>query len=205
MNFQLSLSEICPGTRLNHALLAAKAFRHGIYYARKIISCEIQWRRDQRIEEGRKGCHVKTRSWFSDKGVQLAAREFVRDSEGGRLVTAAKLAKAIAEYLNSEKATTIVSGAFHDTTLTERDFRTQANRRSRRVTARTARRWLRKMGFRHSRIAKGVLYDGHERVDVVKYRKEVFLPQWMPVGFRERMVQFSEDGSWKLPEKCSIC
>ncbi|RPA87789.1 hypothetical protein BJ508DRAFT_357373 [Ascobolus immersus RN42] len=202
MNFQHTLPTVLPGTRLEYARLAAKAFRHNIYYARKIISWEIQWRRDQKIEEGRKGCHVKTKTWFNDEGVQLAAREFVQNSEGGRKVTAAKLAKAIGEYLASDTATGIVSGAFNDTTLTEAEFQSQANHRTRRVTARTARRWLKKMGFRHCRMAKGVFYDGHERDDVVKYRKEEFLPKWL--DYRARMVQFSEDGSWKLPEGCSL-
>jgi hypothetical protein len=36
----------------------------------------------------------------------------------------------------------------------------------------TANRWLKKMGFIFSKYSKGIFVDGHERDDVVKYRKE---------------------------------
>ena len=39
------------------------------------------------------------------------------------------------------------------------------------ITARTARRWLHKLGFEQVSSKKGVYIDGHERADVVEYRK----------------------------------
>ncbi len=40
----------------------------------------------------------------------------------------------------------------------------------------TAWRWLVSLGWRHTRVKKGVYMDGHERLDVVKYWNNVFLP-----------------------------
>jgi hypothetical protein len=45
------------------------------------------------------------------------------------------------------------------------------------IQARTARRWLKAMGFDYRSPKKGVYLDGHERADVVAYREEEFLPE----------------------------
>ena len=44
------------------------------------------------------------------------------------------------------------------------------------ISLRTARRWLIKLGWRHTVVRKGVYMDGHERADVVRYRNDTFLP-----------------------------
>ncbi|KAG0632761.1 hypothetical protein HOY80DRAFT_1113696, partial [Tuber brumale] len=62
----------------------------------------------------------------------------------------------------------------------------------------TARKWLKKMGFTYGEVRKCVYIDGHERVDVVAYRKETFLPLWDSLA--PRMVEFKEDGSWRIPD-----
>ena len=56
---------------------------------------------------------------------------------------------------------------------------------------RTARRWLIKLGWRLTRIRKGVYLDGHERDDVVAYRNKEFLPQMKE--FEERMTRYLVD------------
>ena len=65
--------------------------------------------------------------------------------------------------------------------------------RSCQIRARTARCWLKKMGFSFGEVKKDVYVDGHEREDVVKYRNEEFLPAWKE--FSRRMVVFKEDGT----------
>lgn len=40
------------------------------------------------------------------------------------------------------------------------------------ISESTAVRWLKKMGFRLSRVQKGVYVDGHERADVVESRQQ---------------------------------
>jgi len=52
------------------------------------------------------------------------------------------------------------------------------------------------MGFSFQGVKKGVYVDGHERKDVVDYRK-VFLEEWTKAS--RRFVVFKEDGTWELP------
>jgi hypothetical protein len=52
---------------------------------------------------------------------------------------------------------------------------------TRRISARTARRWLKINGFSYGDAKKDVYFDGHEREDVVKYGEEVFLKAWKDI------------------------
>jgi hypothetical protein len=68
------------------------------------------------------------------------------------------------------------------------------------VSERTARRWLVKLGWRRTRLKKGVYMDGHEREDVVKYRNETFLP--LMAEYERCMVKWieKEDGTFECIE-----
>lgn len=174
-----------PGeTREQLATIVARCFGKGIYFARRIVSWEIEWVEDRLIPEGKRGCFAKIRSWFNDEGVQQAIRDWL-SSQKVEDITAFKLAKVIGEYLDSNRATMVVE----DMLL----FKPTKNR----IRARTARKWLKLMGLTHSRYTKGVYVDGHEREDVVLYRNNVFLPLWKQ--FSQRFVVFEEDGSWQPP------
>jgi hypothetical protein len=70
------------------------------------------------------------------------------------------------------------------------------------IRTRTARRWLNRLGFSWKDIRKGVFFDGHEREDVVEYRK-VFLDtihSMLPY-----MVEFDKDGTIQPKEYPSDC
>ncbi|KAJ7918082.1 hypothetical protein B0H13DRAFT_1470919, partial [Mycena leptocephala] len=56
----------------------------------------------------------------------------------------------------------------------------------RKITVRTAQRWMKKMGYRWRKEPKGMYSDGHERDDVVHYRQNVFLPRWRELEARTR-------------------
>ena len=43
----------------------------------------------------------------------------------------------------------------------------------------TARSYLHRLGFAVRQVGKGVFVDNHGREDVVKYREEVFIPQYL--------------------------
>lgn len=45
-------------------------------------------------------------------------------------------------------------------------------------TVRTARNWMKRMGFHYGKEEKGMYINGHERDDVVEYRQRTFLLQW---------------------------
>jgi len=52
------------------------------------------------------------------------------------------------------------------------------------------------MGFSHQDVKKNVYFDGHERDDVVEYRK-TFVKEWRELS--RRFVIFHDDGSWEKP------
>jgi hypothetical protein len=54
-------------------------------------------------------------------------------------------------------------------------------------------RWLLALGWRCTRVKKGVYMDGHERPDVVKYWDDVFLP--LMASYKRCMVQWRAKGS----------
>jgi len=41
-----------------------------------------------------------------------------------------------------------------------------------RISERCARRWLHKLGYAVTEVRKGIYVDGHERPDVVEYRRK---------------------------------
>jgi hypothetical protein len=173
-------------TRESMARMVARCFGKtpGIYFARKIESWEIEWMSSRSIPEGQRGCFVKVKSWFHDEGVQAAVREWIAENPADK-ITVYGLAKAVGTYLDSKRATIAVEKILQ--------FGPGGNR----IRARTARRWLNQLGLVHGRYTKGVYVDGHEREDVVFYRKEVFLPRWN--SLKRRMVIFAEDGTWSPP------
>lgn len=72
------------------------------------------------------------------------------------------------------------------------------------VRSRTARRWLHQLGYSWRDVRKGVFIDGHERSDVVEYRKK-FLAEIQ--ALKPYLVEFEENGSMKpkdYPKDCAV-
>ena len=70
-------------TRESMSSLVARTFGKGLYFARKPIAWKHEWIEKEVIAEGKRGCVTKTRSWFNDEGVQLAAREWISGAGEG--------------------------------------------------------------------------------------------------------------------------
>ena len=83
-------------------------------------------------------------------------REWLAGATEGEL-TGYGLAKAVGKYLDSTLAEEALEECFK--------FGHGGNR----IRARTARRWMKKMGFSYDEVKKGAFIDGHERGDVVRY------------------------------------
>ncbi|EIW77797.1 hypothetical protein CONPUDRAFT_62226 [Coniophora puteana RWD-64-598 SS2] len=67
------------------------------------------------------------------------------------------------------------------------------------ISVRTACRWLKQLDWRFGRRKNGMYIDGHEREDVVEYRK-AFVKRWME-EYEPRMVIYDNDGNVvKTPE-----
>jgi hypothetical protein len=60
------------------------------------------------------------------------------------------------------------------------------------LSERMAQRWLLTLGWRHTRVKKGVYMDDHERPDVVEYRNNVFLP--LMASYERHMAQWKPEG-----------
>jgi len=133
-------------------------------------------------------------------------------------ITAHGLAMAIGDYLRSQRAAEIMEEVFgagmerlgESSSADDIEDRVGMGggstvgdgrgkgRRQARIRARTAQRWLKKMGFTYGEVRKCVYIDGHEWEDVMVYRRDVFLPLWDSLV--PRMVKFEEDGSWAVPD-----
>jgi hypothetical protein len=60
------------------------------------------------------------------------------------------------------------------------------------ITVQTARRWMKQLEWRYGRKKRGMYINGHERDDVVAYRKQ-FLARWSE--YLKRMVVYDRDGN----------
>lgn len=65
-------------------------------------------------------------------------------------------------------------------------------RLKKKISIRTAQRWMSRNGFRWRTELKGQYFDGHERDDVVEYRQHVFIPFWR--ALERRMVIYGSNG-----------
>ena len=64
-------------TRKFSVAMVARCHGKGPSFAQNIIPWEIEWMEGRKIGEGRRGCYMKTRSWFEDEGVIQAVRDWL--------------------------------------------------------------------------------------------------------------------------------
>lgn len=72
------------------------------------------------------------------------------------------------------------------------------------IRSRTARRWLNQLGYKWQNVQKGVFTDGHERPDVIEYRKTFLADMSALLPY---LVEFQEDGSIlekQYPQDCAV-
>ena len=68
-------------TRQSMAFSVARCFNRGKWFAEKLVSWEISWRKSRIIPEGKQGCFQKIKSWLTDDRVELAIREYLSGAE----------------------------------------------------------------------------------------------------------------------------
>jgi hypothetical protein len=112
-----------------------------------------------------------------------------------------KLAKFVSEYIEKSRPDLIAeSGNVQEI---EQAIVSGTGRKTR-ICSRTARRWLRRLGFSWKEIRKGIFIDGHERPDVVEYRKEFLKEMWRLSAY---FVEFTQDGQMMekiYPADCQV-
>lgn len=147
----------------------------GAYFARRVRILARQYQIHEQLPTQSWGGY-RGSSIFNDERLQSAALDWLSKLPTGE-VSPSRFCKALTEdilpYLGIGKEA---------------------------VSERTARRWLIKLGWRQTRLKKGVYMDGHERDDVVKYRNEIFLP--LMDEYERRMVKWAEneDGTFERVE-----
>jgi len=143
----------------------------GVYFARQIRVLARHYQLFEQLPAEKRGGD-RGRSLLNNEQVQMASRTYLTGLKTGE-VTPKKFQRAlngrILPSLGIEPRT--ASG----------------------LSERTAQRWLVKLGWRNTRMKKGVYMDGHEREDVKKYRMEKFLPKM--AEYEEAMVKWIAVGS----------
>jgi len=92
------------------------------------------------------------------------------------------------EYSQSEQAVQIVEGAVSGAIIGDK---------SSCIRACTACHWLATLWLEFAAVKKGVFVNGHERNNVVKWRQEVFIPEFEQLY--PLLVCWTEDGYMLMP------
>jgi hypothetical protein len=147
--------------KMEASLISAKAFLRGSvnYSARLIRYWGDVYFEELQLPEYKQGKHQKIPLLIDDEDVRLRCMQFIKESATNRNSTFVSKFK---EYIEVELLPTI------------------NNSSKNKVSIRTCRNWLHELGFHPREVKKGIYYDGHEREDVVEYRKE----------FLDRMLVF---------------
>jgi hypothetical protein len=119
------------------------------YWGRCIIGWTDQWKANKKLVLSRRGKHPKIKNLLADSDVYLRISSWLRENKFD--ATPALLQK----YVNQEVLPVI--GVSNEKTG---------------ISLSTAARWLHALGWVRSEAKKGVYIDGHERPDVVEYRKK---------------------------------
>jgi hypothetical protein len=137
----------------------------GNWFARRVRTLAHHYQIFEQLPREKRGGSRTTRSWLHDETVKKKVLDYLTNLPTGK-VTPSALQKHINNVI-----------------FPELNIKPKKP-----LTVRTARRWLIKLGWRHTLVKKGVYMDGHERADVVQYRNNEFLP--LMAKFEARMVRY---------------
>jgi hypothetical protein len=145
----------CPRSRVQSSTEVAKAFfgnqKGSAYKAQCIRIWANEFVRTGSMMPYRQGVHQKKDSLIDDPDVRQALLSILR-SHRPETIEARSFSKWISETLHSNEDLCILQPV--------------------NISERTARRWLHLLGYRQQERKKGTYTDGHERPDVVAYRKK---------------------------------
>src|SRR6266516_856719 len=180
-------------SRTECAHVVADSRGKGRHTERMIKRWARSWEKEGWIERSRRGRNTKAISLLEDEVVAMKVRQWLQ--EKGEEVTSKKLADAFEEILREEKECgvgEVIEEAFAEVHREELDRREGKYGGKVSIKARTAREWLNRLGYRWKNVKKGVYVDGHERADVVEYRK-VFVKEFMEMAKHVRECEEVRD------------
>jgi len=107
------------------------------------------------------GNSLPTNAWGSGNVSRLDTDDGLRDELRAHLQDRGKYVRAqdLVDYLDRDE----VKARYHATVS---------------ISLKTAQRWMEDLGYNWTDSPTGQYVDGHERVDVVDYRQNIFLPAW---------------------------
>jgi hypothetical protein len=151
------------------SLLASKTAGHGVYHARNIRIWIRQYLAAQKLPLHRYGKFHSSILEDEDlaQDIQLHLTEIAKKG-----------------YIRAQDVVDYVA-----TPEVQERLRTTGNARG--ISLRTAQRWLKKLRWRYAKKKNGMYIDGHEREDVVDYRKK-FVERWK--GYEKRFVIYDNEG-----------
>jgi hypothetical protein len=141
------------------------------------------------------GVHFARRIRFLARHYQLFEQLPIEKRGGDRghsLLNNEQIQAAARAYLSSLAVGEVTPKRFQHA-LNTRILPTLGYPPTKKLSERTARRWLIKLGWRRTTLKKGVYMDGHERPDVIDYRVNTFLP--LMAQLEKRMVHWVANGS----------
>lgn len=171
-------------SRIQASVAVAQMYGKGFWVARQLRRWETQWMTKGTIEAGRQGKYERLASWLLDEELVSRTRQFC--SEQKDKLTSRSLARFVGEYLKSRTIENALQRQL-DTVGYARDS----------ITDRSARRWLNRLGFEWKDVRKNIYIDGHDRPEVLEYRKEFLMRM---EALAPRFATFDpENGTIKYP------
>jgi hypothetical protein len=136
-------------TKINASLQAAKiVYDKGSYKGKQIRNWAKCWIENGSLPKSLQGCHQKTKSLIDDEDVIEKSLSYIRQNKG--------------------KTTPNEYKIFVEQNLLPQLGLTEIKKT---ISHNTSRIWLRKLGLVPQSRKKGIYFDGHEREDVIEYRK----------------------------------
>ena len=150
----------CKKPTANASLAIARRMGKGKAFARQIRRNELYLLRHHCLPPSKATFQHGQHTLLDNEAVLIGVRQYLAAQDLGTISTC-----ELAKHVNKHIAPALgLSGKGNS------------------ITERTAINWLRKLGYSCQCSKKGLYYDGHERPDVVKYRKE----------FLEKMAKFEQ-------------
>jgi len=152
---------------------AEEVYDKGSYQARIIRKWAKFWLENRTLYKSMQGCHQKTKSFIDDEDIINKSLIFIRQNNGK--ITP----KDYQNYVNLI--------LFSDMGIVNK-----------KITVKTSRVWLKKIGLVPQPRKKGIYFDGHERKDVLEYRAKFLeelkeLEQFMPMFVGDDMIQINPE------------
>lgn len=195
--FQFYNMVLAGKSRLESSRTLAEVHGLGLINAsRNIRKWAREWELHRSLPKSNRGCHSKVLSMLNDPDVCAIMRNYLRSNKWSTSPTKLKSFMNQEMPLEAQKkyALEIANGEMPRGLamfMEEQFFPRIGVRLKKPFSLRTARRWMRREGFRFKAHVKGIYVDGHDRDDVIAYRQQIFIPKLKEL--RPKLPSWTDD------------